>query len=333
VAPGQPGTISVPGRAWETGEVLNLKFIRAGGILVDEFNLRMGDRSNVFPAESSPAPKVIEDAHLLTVQGADFAVEFDKTSGLITEGSFRGKRIIEGGPILSLGSAELPSWWLSGMSCMTTSDAVVIKIAGAYMQRRGGGDDLGAEFEIRIGGHGLITTQYTVRSQRKGMSEMGIAFVLSNSITKLTWEGKALWSAYPPDHIGRSQGSAMREPNGASESYRSMPQRPWAQDTKNFFLYGPEDPGTRGTNDFRSLKENIWKASCILAGTGPGVRVESDGSAAVRAEVLADGRVCLHIVNVWGYPDLEWGNYDKLIALPAGYQNTVRLRLTDTDES
>jgi hypothetical protein len=201
------------------------------------------------------------------------------------------------------------------------------------MQRRGGGGDLGAEFEIRIDGHGLITTQYTVRSPQKGMSEMGIAFMLSSSIRELTWDGKALWSAYPPDHIGRPRGSAMRDPGGAVESYRSASQGPWAQDTKNFFLYGPEDPGTRGTNDFRSLKENIWQASCVLTGTGLGVRAESDGTAAVRAEVLADGRVCLHIANVWGYPDLEWGNYDRPVTLPAGYHNTVRLRLTDTDES
>ena len=274
-----------------------------------------------------------EDAHLLTVHGSDFTVVFDKTRGLITEGTFRGKRIIEGGPILSLGSVELPRWWLAGMSYLMSSDAAVIKIAGAYMQRRGGGGDLGAEFEIRIDRCGLITTQYTVRSQQKGMSEMGIAFILSNSINKLTWDGKALWSAYPPDHIGRPQGSAMREPNGAAESYRNIPQGPWGQDTKNFFLYGPEDPGRRGTNDFRSLKENIWQASCVLAGTGLGVRVESDGTAAVRAEVVADGKVCLHIANVWGYPDLEWGNYDRPITLPAGYKNTVRLRLTDTDES
>ncbi|MGA2075622.1 MAG: glycoside hydrolase family 2 TIM barrel-domain containing protein [Terriglobia bacterium] len=333
LAPGQQGTLSIPGRAWASGEVLNLKFLRAGGILVDEFNLRLGARSIVFPAEKGPAPKLSEDAHLLTVQGPDFAVVFDKASGLISGGTFRGKRILEGGPILSLGSVELPRWWLSGMSYSTTSDAAVIKIVGAYMQRRGGGDDLGAEFEIRIDGHGLITTQYTVRSRQKGMSEMGIAFLLSSSISKLAWDGKALWSAYPPDHIGRPQGSAMREPNGAAESYRNTPQGPWAQDTKNFFLYGREDPGRHGTNDFRSLKENIRQASCLLTGSGVGVRVESDGTATVRAEVLADGRVCLHIANVWGYPDLDWGNYDQPITLPAGYKNTVRLRLTDTDES
>jgi hypothetical protein len=300
---------------------------------VDEFNLRMGSRTIVFPEEKGPAPKVSEDAHLLTVRGPDFSVVFDKASGLIAEGTFRGKRIIEGGPVLSLGSVELPPWWLSGMTCTTTPGAAVIKIAGAYMQRRGGGGDLGAELEICIDGQGLIATQYTVRSRQKGMSEVGIAFILSSSVSKLTWDRKALWSAYPSDHIGRPQGSAMRDASGAAETYRNTPPGPWAQDTKNFFLFGTDDPGGRGTNDFRSLKEDIWQASCVLASTGVGARVESDGTAAVRAEVLADGKVRLHILNLWGYPDLEWGNYDQPLSLAAGYKNTVRLRLTDTGEN
>jgi hypothetical protein len=38
---------------------------------------------------------------------------------------------------------------------------------------------------------------------------------------------------------------------------------PWSEDTKDFFLFGLDDPGGRGTNDFRSLKENIWSASCV----------------------------------------------------------------------
>ena len=102
--------------------------------------------------------------------------------------------------------------------------------------------------------------------------------------------------------------------------------------TQDFFLYRPDDPGGRGTNDFRSLKENIWHASCVLAGSDLRVRAESDGTAAVRAEVLPDGKVRFHIDNLWGYPDLAWGNYAPPITLVPGYKNTVRLRLTDTDE-
>ena len=47
--------------------------------------------------------------------------------------------------------------------------------------------------------------------------------------------------------------------------------------------------GGRGTNDFRGLKENIWYASCVLAGTDLRVRAESDATEAVRVEVLPKG--------------------------------------------
>jgi hypothetical protein len=124
-----------------------------------------------------------------------------------------------------------------------------------------------------------------------------------------------------------------RDANGMQETYRSAPQGPWSQDSKNFFLFGPDDRGGRGTNDFRSLKENIWHASCVLRGTELRVRAESDGTAAVRAEILQDATVCLHILNLWGYPDLQWGNYDKPLAFDSGYKSTVHLRLTDSDES
>jgi hypothetical protein len=332
LAPGGEGTIRVPGRDWQAGEILNLKFIRTGEILVDEFNLRIGKRAANSLVEKGPAPKITEDARSLAVQGSDFTVVFDKVTGLIAEGTFRGKRIIESGPIVNLGSEALPPWWLTSMSHSTTPDAVVIRMDGAYMARRGGDDVLGVEFEIRIDGQGMIATQYTLRGQPKGMSEVGIAFTLSSAINRLTWDRNALWSVYPSDHIGRPQGTAMRDPSGPAEAYRSFPQGPWSQDSRDFFLFGADDPGGRGTHDFRSLKENIWRASCALAGTDLGVRAESDGTAAVRAEVLRDGKVCFHIDNLWGYPDLAWGNYSQPVTLGPGYKNTVRLRLTDINE-
>jgi len=125
----------------------------------------------------------------------------------------------------------------------------------------------------------------------------------------------------------------MKNPSGSAETYRSAPQGPWSQDSKNFFLFGPDDRADLGTNDFRSLKENIWRASCVLRGTELRLMAESPGTAAVRAEVLQDDKVCLHILNLWGYPDLQWGNYDKPLAFASGYKNVVQLRLTDSEES
>jgi len=100
----------------------------------------------------------------------------------------------------------------------------------------------------------------------------------------------------------------------------------------DFFLFGRDDPGGRGTSDFRSLKENIWHGTCLLGGTNIGARAESDGTAAVRAQVQADGRVLFHIINAWDYPDLDWGNYERSISVVPGYTNSVKLRLTNEKE-
>jgi hypothetical protein len=332
LAPGMEGTLTIPARSWQDGDVLNLKFFRPGALLVDEFNLRIGKRVRRFPDEKGPAPKVSEDGRSLTVHGSDFTVVFDKATGLIAKGTFRGREILESGPFLNLGSVALPTWWVTSIRHSATAEAAMINLTGAYMDRSGGGGVLGVEFEIRIDGQGLITTGYTIHGQPKEMSEVGIAYTLSSSIDRLTWDRKALWSVYPTDHIGRPQGTAMREASTPAEAYRGEPQGPWSQDSKDFFLYGPDDPGGRGTHDFRSLKENIWHASCVLAGTDLRVRAESDGAAAVRAEVLPGGKVQLNIDNLWGYPDLAWGNFTQPITLNPGYKNAVRMRLTDTDE-
>jgi hypothetical protein len=160
-------------------------------------------------------------------------------------------------------------------------------------------------------------------------NEVGISYLLSNSINQLSWDRKALWSAYPNDHIGRPQGTARRQSGFAAQTYRHPPTGPWAEDTQDFFLFGPNDPGGRGTHDFRSLKEHIWFASCGLADTSYQVRAESNGADAARAEVHPDGRIRFNIANRWAYTDLGFGVSMPPIALARGYKNVVRLRLTD----
>lgn len=334
LVPGAQGTVRFPGRAWHDGDVLNMKFYRAGGVLVDEHDLRIGERRPVFPAVKGPAPKVFEDPGSITVQGSEFHLTFSKGTGLIAEGVFRGQEILKGGPLLSLGSHTLPPWWPTNIRHSSTPDEVVINLAGAYIARQGAERErISAEFEVRIDGQGLITTEYNLHDQPKGFSEVGVAYVLSSAIDRLTWERESPWTAYPSSHIGRPQGTAARDASRAPDTYRLEPQGPWSEDSKDFFLYGPGDPGGRGTNDFRSLKENIWYASCVLAGTDLRVRAESGATEAVRVEVLPDGNVQFVIDNLWGYPDLDWGNYLQNITLNRVYKNIVRVRLTDTDKS
>lgn len=103
---------------------------------------------------------------------------------------------------------------------------------------------------------------------------------------------------------------------------------------KDFFLFGNDDPGDRGSNDFRSRKENIYYASAIMEGSGHRVRVESDSSAAVKMEypnTEKKDRISMLINNEWSYKDLDWGNYMNPATMPQEYTNTFRLRLTGHD--
>src|SRR5208282_4870858 len=330
-APGAEDTLRIPARDWRDGEVLELQFYGPAKSPIDEFHLRIGKRVVTFPGPQGPTPKVTEDNQSLTVQGADFHIVFSKATGLISDGVFRGKKIIEGGPFLNLGTMALPPWLLINMRHASTADEVVINLIGAHVARRGSGPGMSMAYEIRIDGQGLMTTTYTLRDPLKAANEVGISYVLSSSIDQLSWDSKALWSAYPNDHIGRPQGTARRQSSYAAQTYRRPPVGPWSEDTKDFFLFGPNDPGGRGTNDFRSLKENIWSASCVLADGSARVRAESDGTAAVRVEIRPDGKVQLNIDNLWAYADLGYTGIPSN-TLERGYNNVVRLRMMNGKE-
>ena len=112
--------------------------------------------------------------------------------------------------------------------------------------------------------------------------------MLTGAVDRLAWQRKGLWSAYPEDHIGRNAGVAYRDGKGAGARVGIPPTWPWGADEKNYVLYGKYDLGGRGSNDFRSMKENIWFASAIVAGTEKRVRAESDAKDSVRIQVLDD---------------------------------------------
>jgi hypothetical protein len=329
--PHKSGTLPIPARDWRDGEVLNLKFYRPDGLLVDKFDLTLGRPVPVFSKVQGPAPVVITDTNTLCVVGSDFAITFSRQTGLISEGIFRGRRLLEGGPYLNLGAVSLPGWWLTRLSYSTTPEEAVVDIAGRYMSVHGNADKGNAEFQVRIDGAGLMTTRYTAFDLPEDASEVGVSYELSSDVDRLTWQRNSLWSVYPAGEIGRPRGVAVKF-DGPPERYRAEPAHPWSEDSSDFFLFGSNDAGGRGSNDFRSLKADVFYASCVLSGTNLRLRAESAGALAVRAKVGEGGKVAFSLDNLWGYPDLAWGTLARPLTLPKTYTNSVRMRLTDNDD-
>ena len=335
VAPGREGTLLIPTRAWRNGEILKIEFTNRKGRLLDRYELSVGRPVWSFPPVQGPTPQIREDSETHRMLGRNFEVVFSKVSGLIQSAAYKGHRILEGGPILNLAPYTLRNWWLTSLHTASTKDEAVIEISGNY-QRSGSRSSQAlvyAQYQVRIDGRGLITTNFSLRDVPKGMDEIGVAYILPSETDQLSWSRKGLWSSYPPDHIGRNTGVANKARAATKDRYRVAPSWPWSQDMNDYFLFGKDDSGGRGTRDFRSQRQNIWYASGIVSRTGVHARAESDATHAVRAEVERDGRVRLNINTAWAYPDLAWGNECPALPTSGAFEGTVRLRLTDDDST
>ena len=333
VAPGREGTLAIPGRSWRNGEIISIEFSGRDGRLLDRYDLPVSQVAWNLPPVQGPAPEISEDSGSIRVQGRQFEIVFSKASGLIESAAHKGQRILEGGPVLNLAPYTLRNWWLTSLKTTRGKDEVGIEISGNY-QRSGspsGEAVVYAQYQVRIDADGLITTNFRLRDVPQGVEEIGVAYVLPREADQLSWSRKGLWSAYPADHIGRNEGVANRVRAAGKDRYGAAPAWPWSQDTNDYFLFGKDDAGGRGTNDFRSQKQNIWFASGVISRTGTRARAESDASHAVRAEVEGDGRVRFNINSAWAYPDIAWGNECPPLPASRMYEGTVRLRLTDND--
>ena len=255
------------------------------------------------------APELTEEEHTITVNGENFRIVFSKETGLMTEGMFNDEKLIESGPYLNLyGAYYKPSvfqnnnqgvfhmspsgWKCSDISWKMEADEAVICISGTYpggthldaWEFRYGYDPMQAVFEIRIDGAGCVKTVCTILNPpQECLLECGVSYILSDLVDRLTWKREAVYSGYPQNHIGRPQGTAYRYRGFGKDTYRQEPQWHWSQDETNYVLYGGEDQGGHGTNDFISSREHIYYASAVLAEKKEQIRAESDGkSVAVR---------------------------------------------------
>jgi len=326
--PHSAGTLSLPARTWRDSDVVGLRFTEPSGNVANEFRLAVNPRRPELPVARGPAPVLEENPGEIIIRGGDFRVVFDKYRGLMKEASVQGSNAIIDGPFLTLLGSGLAygEWWCDSLRAHAEGNEVVVDIRGNYAV-------IVAHFQVRVDGTGLITTRYTIdyvpgrppppsftpwyATSVGGYSEVGVSYLLPAGANRLSWRRKALWSAYPDDHIGRPEGVARREPSSAAGA-------PFGQ---------REDPAGAGSNDWRAMKENILEASAWVDGTGAALTALSDGSASVRLEVYPGYRalqpgVRMLVDNDWNYEDFGLGNYARPpLLMRDGYANTVFLRL------
>jgi len=296
VEPHAEGCLQIPARDWKDGDVVRVKAYGAGDMLVDVWNLQInpGDIPEL-PKPQGRAPQITANSSNISVKGAQFELTFSRSTGLMTSGFYKGEKIISSGPYLNLVGQDPGEWRLTSIEATTDGPEAVIDIRGKY-------EIAAVHFEVRIDGKGLITTQYTLLSDLPpltrrlvpdgynrdvgGYWELGVYYIVTSAVDRVRWKRDGLWSAYPDDHIGRTEGVAYREGRGHHQQYGDIPSWPWSEDEKDFTLFGRDDPAERGTRDFRGTKENIYHASALLGGSELGIQALSDGKDHLRLEVI-----------------------------------------------
>ncbi len=304
ILPHEEGLLSVDGISGDA-ETVNLKFYTPDGIMVDEYNVELGNVQYSFAPASGKLPKIDRDADpekTVISNGEEdsatpFSVTFNNKTGLIEKAEYDGTVLMEGGPYLHVTGFSLGGWTLVEDGFEVTEDVenglARISAEGTYENGQG------VRFDITISGNGIMETAYTLTTapaKGSGLSEVGIAFdIPGDTIESASWERDGLYSAYPEDHIGRNSGTALKIRENAEsnpDQYGVKPEWPWKDDMMNYFVYATDDKNNGlVTNDFKTMREHIWYYN-VNFGSGddaPRISVEDpEAKAAARTSVVYD---------------------------------------------
>ena len=285
IEPHSEGTISVSGISGKP-ESVNLKFYTADGVMVDEYQVALSQKDYSFLPAGGVAPTITDGENEITVSGEKFSLVFDKTTGLISEAAFgeagSRKTMLTGGPYLHVTGMTLGDWIpdeTEGVQAAADGDCAAVTLKGSYANGQG------VQFDLRISGNGIIAAEYTLTTapaKGSGFSEVGISYDIPSDIESVSWQRNSLYSAYPEEHIGRSQGTALKERKdfeSKPDQYGVEPAWPWKDDMKNYFVWATEDlRNGLATNDFRAMRENIHYYNVNYGKTEnmPRISVESE---------------------------------------------------------
>lgn len=291
VLPHEEGEITIPGIPKQADSV-NLKFYTADGIMIDEYKIALAEIEYHYAEAGNIPPEIEETDSEIVIKGEAFSVAFDKETGLISKGEYQKETLITGGPYLHVTGMELGNWSkdpAAGILVRIENNFAVVTVKGSYENGQG------VQFDIKISDNGIILSEYTLTTSpavSSGLKEVGISYDIPDDVKSVSWLRDGLYSAYPKDHIGRNEGTALKireDAENLPDQYGLEPTWPWKDDMKNYFVFSSGDPNDGlVTNDFKTMRENIryYNVNYSSDADAPHISVESEeANAAARIEV------------------------------------------------
>lgn len=200
------------------------------------------------------------------------------------------------GKVFGFTSEPLKDWTFESESIEQTDKGVSITVRGKYGENP-------AELVYSFDNNNRLRIDYILNIFKigNGIRQIGIGFHLPDTYNTLYWKRKSLWSAYPDDHIGRTEGMAKAFYPETRSNYlqqRTIPVHGFNKDGNEY-----------GSNDFRSTKQNIITGKLINE-AGNAVTIESNGKQHFRAWVLPDA-VSFLVANYSDAGNEFYLNYDS----------------------
>lgn len=200
------------------------------------------------------------------------------------------------GKFLGFTSEPLKDWRFESESIEQTDKGVSITVRGKYEENP-------IELVYSFDNNNRLRIDYILNIFKIGNSirQIGIGFHLPDIYNTLYWKRKSLWSVYPDDHIGRTEGTAKAFYPETQSDYlrqRTIPVHGFNKDGNKY-----------GSNDFRSTKQNIIIGKLINE-NGNAVTIESNGKQHLRAWVLPDATSFL-VANYSDAGNEFYLNYDS----------------------
>ncbi len=295
--PQKTGVLDIwPANGQLNGEILTVRVVSPQNIEVEACAIEIGQvKRDDFPFQKMSAHRltVSESDDHLKITGDGFEWAFGLKEGVINGAQINHEKVLNGGAELMMldlktgpcnteHSLEIPlhNSLCSGkkvqdVSWKQVNDTVKVKVLLSYTMAKGE-----IEYLFTAGGDVVIDYQMKVTA-KMNPRQWGLVFSVPESSRDLQWYRKGLWSWYPENHIGRTNGKTVPFGDKALriESFGQKPVNDWRFDAISL-----------GTNDFRATRENIYWAALSNA-DGYGVTVVGDGEQAFRAFVDGENKI------------------------------------------
>ena len=297
--PGGIGQIDIPlpPEARE-GETLTIEVHDARGALITVAAIQLGERR----AEALPKPDAGPPRHRR--EGRTWVVEGDSYGFVLgaDDGELDATASSNGGPVLAfpslhvtrydfadLAPGEKPYEVLPAAETRQVEEVAVREdghCLSVVVRDRYEGFAGSTTWRLDRRGVGEVSYDYTYRGEDLKAREVGVRLLLPRECDELRWRRWSEWGVYPEDSISRTEGTARARRDPALGEYQRLaaPTWPWALDETEL-----------GTNDFRSVKLNVYEAA-LRSPDGTGVSVRANADAHVRA-CLDEHGVKLHVLS------------------------------------